>query len=165
MNKNLTRITVSAVIIAAILGITWLQAKDNSDQTANNDDQQSEQQEENKDEEKSETSEDKDEQSSDSVTYTAQSGDSFTEMARKAVQQYSQDNNSDLSEAAVVYAETVLTQNAGAPELNIGQSVEIKKSDLASVVDKAKNLSSAQVANWSKYVSNVNFDTSDVGGK
>ncbi len=154
-----------AAIIAAILGVSWLQSKDNTKQANNEDDQQSEEQQEgeqasdprNVDEDAANN--ESEGQTGDEFSYTAQSGDSYTEMARKAIQSHS----SDLSEARIVYAETVLARNAGSPELNIGQSVTIKKTDISAVVEKAKNLSSSQVAAWNVYVSRVNFDTSGVG--
>lgn len=95
--------------------------------------------------------------------YTAQSGDSFTLMARKAVQDYSKSNKSNLSQAQIVYAETNLTQTAGSPYLEVGQAVSIKKADVKSVVDKAKKLTDAEKAAWQQYVAGVDFDTSAVG--
>jgi hypothetical protein len=96
-------------------------------------------------------------------TYTAQPGDSYTKMARKAVQTYGITEKVNLTQAGIVFAETNLTQQAGSPEINEGQKVEIKQSDVKTWVDKAKDLSDAQQAAWNQYVPFVNFDTSKVG--
>jgi hypothetical protein len=96
-------------------------------------------------------------------TYTAQPGDSYTKMARKAVQTYGLTEKVNLTQAGIVFAETNLTQQAGSPEINQGQKVEIKQSDVKTWVDKAKGLTEAQQTAWNYYVQFVNFDTSNVG--
>ncbi|HEX5394823.1 MAG TPA: hypothetical protein VFW52_00475 [Candidatus Saccharimonadales bacterium] len=96
-------------------------------------------------------------------TYTAQSGDSYTKMARKAVQTYGLTEKVNLTQAGIIYAETNLTRSAGSPELMQGQKVEIKQSDVKAWADKAKNLSDAQQAAWNYYVPFVNFNTNNVG--
>ena len=101
--------------------------------------------------------------SSSAYNYVAQPGDSYSLMARKAVQDYSKSNKSNLNQAQIIYAETTLTQAAGSPFLNEGQKVSIKKSDVKSAVDKAKKLTSAQIAAWNEYAVGADFDTSQVG--
>ena len=96
-------------------------------------------------------------------TYTAQDGDSYSLMARKSVQHYSKDNKSNLNQAQIIFAETSLTQAAGSPQLEIGQKVTIKESDVKTVVEKAKKLSPAEQAAWAQYAAGANFDTSHVG--
>lgn len=100
---------------------------------------------------------------SNSYNYVAQPGDSYSLMARKAVQDYSKSNKSNLNQAQIIYAETTLTQAAGSPFLTEGQKVSIKKSDVKSAVDKAKKLSSAQITAWNEYAAGADFDTSHVG--
>src|SRR5690606_12698346 len=48
-------------------------------------------------------------------TYTAQPGDSYTKIARKAVQTFGFFENTNLSLAEIVAAETFLTSEAGFP--------------------------------------------------
>ncbi|HLG90710.1 MAG TPA: hypothetical protein VI336_00900 [Candidatus Saccharimonadales bacterium] len=96
-------------------------------------------------------------------SYVAQAGDSYTKMARKAVQTYGLKNKVSLSPASIIFAETNLTREAGSPQLNLGQKVEIKESTIHEWVDKAQNLSDAQEAAWNFYVQFVNFDTKNVG--
>ena len=84
-------------------------------------------------------------------------------MARKAVQTYGLKNKVSLSPASIIFAETNLTREAGSPQLNLGQKVEIKESTIHEWVDKAQNLSDAQEAAWNFYVQFVNFDTKNVG--
>ncbi|MEX1059093.1 MAG: hypothetical protein WEC17_01530 [Candidatus Saccharimonadales bacterium] len=95
--------------------------------------------------------------------YVAQSGDSYTKIARKAVQTYGLKNKVNLTPAGIIYAETNLTRGAGSPELNLGQKVEIKESTIHEWVDKARNLTDAQEAAWNFYVQLVDFDTNNVG--
>ncbi len=95
--------------------------------------------------------------------YVAQPGDSYSKMARKAVQTYGLKHKVDLSQSRIMYAETHLTQEAYSPELIQGQKVEIKESAIKSWVDKAKDLSKDQVTKWDKYTIGVNFNTDNVG--
>lgn len=95
--------------------------------------------------------------------YVAQPGDSYSLMARKATQDYSSKNKSNLSQAQILFVETNLTQVAGSPYLEVGQTVSIKKSDVKSWVDKAKKLTDAEKAAWNAYVPSADFNTSSVG--
>lgn len=96
-------------------------------------------------------------------SYTAQPGDSYTKIARKAVQTYGINNNVQLSQAQIIAAETFLTVEAGSPTLNEGQSIVLSEESVKSAVEKAKDLDEAAQARWEKYVSGVNFDTNNVG--
>ncbi len=96
-------------------------------------------------------------------TYTAQSGDSYTVLARKAVQAYSKDADTNVSRAQIVAAETFLTTDADSPMLEVGQKVTLDKSAVANAVKKAQALTSAELAAWQVYVPYVNFDTDNNG--
>jgi transposase-like protein len=96
-------------------------------------------------------------------TYTAQPGDSYSKMARKAIQTYGIKNKVNLSQGRILYAETNLTQEAGSPQLIQGQKVEIKESTVKSWVDKAKALNNDQASKWDMYTTGVNFNTNNVG--
>ncbi|MBI4033864.1 hypothetical protein HY379_02590 [Candidatus Saccharibacteria bacterium] len=96
-------------------------------------------------------------------SYIAQPGDSYTKMARKAVQTYGLKNKVNVSPAGIIFAETNLTRGAGSPQLNLGQKVEIKDSTVHDWVDKAQKLTDAQETAWNFYVQFVNFDTKNVG--
>lgn len=95
--------------------------------------------------------------------YAAQRGDSYTEMARKSVQAYLAKHNVQLSPAAIIFAETNLTKQAGSPKLEIGQQVEFAEETLKQWVEKAQALTAQQQTLWNRYISSVNFDTSHVG--
>lgn len=95
--------------------------------------------------------------------YTAQPGDSYSLMARKAVQTYGINNKVNLSQAQIIYAETMLTQGAGSPELTEGQAVTIKEADVKSWVEKAEDLSDEDEAAWNEYTAGVDFNTDNVG--
>lgn len=96
-------------------------------------------------------------------TYTVQTGDSYSKLARKAIQTYGLKNKVDLSKSRIVYAETKLTQEAGSPNVTAGEKVEIRESTVKSWVEKAKDLSNDQAAKWDAYTKNVNFNTNNVG--
>jgi hypothetical protein len=95
--------------------------------------------------------------------YTAQQGDSYTLMARKAVQTYGKKAKIKLSAAKIIYAETNLTQQAGSPHLHVTQKVNITESTVKQWVDKAQALTPQQEAAWNYYVQFANFNTDKVG--
>ncbi len=95
--------------------------------------------------------------------YVAQSGDSYSKLARKAVQTYAKKNKLKFSNAKVIAAETWLTQEAGSPQINTGQAVEVKEATAKKFVDQANKLTSAKEALWNAYTTGVNFNTDAVG--
>ncbi len=95
--------------------------------------------------------------------YTVQSGDTYSYIARKAVQTYGKKANVKLSQAQIVYAETNLTLQAGSPILVTGQKVEVDESAAKQWVDKARTLSTDEQAAWQYYVQFVDFNTDHVG--
>lgn len=95
--------------------------------------------------------------------YTAQPGDSYSVLARKAVQTYGTNEKVNLSSAQIIAAETNLTVNAGSIELNEGQTVAIDKAAVKAAVDAAKKLDAASLAAWEAYVPYVDFNTSAAG--
>ena len=101
----------------------------------------------------------------DSYHYTAQAGDSYTKIARKAVQTYGIKTGTKLSPAQIIFAENGLTADAGNIELNLGQNVDIKKSLVGSWIEKAKKLTTEQKAAWTTFVPFVDFNTNNVGEK
>lgn len=96
-------------------------------------------------------------------SYVAQPGDSYSEMARKAVQTYGLKYKKNTTEAGIVFAETNLTQQAGSPYLNEGQKVEFTESKVKEWFEKSQKLTPAQVQAWNAYVSDVNFTTNNIG--
>lgn len=102
-------------------------------------------------------------QTAEVYTYEAQPGDSYTKMARKAVQTYGVINGINLTEAGIVFAETNLTLAAGSPQLEVGQKVEISESQISDWVKKAQELTDSEQARWNKYTPYVNFNTDSVG--
>lgn len=98
-----------------------------------------------------------------SYSYDAQPGDSYSKIARKAIQTYGIKNKINLSQAKVIAAETWLTQEAGSPQLDAGQHIDVVESKVKTVVDKATKLSKTQEAAWNVYTAGVNFNTNAVG--
>lgn len=96
-------------------------------------------------------------------TYTAQLGDSYSLIARKAVQTYGAKYEVALSQAQIIAAETKLTLAAHSPVLTQGQAVEIKESDIKREVEAAQALSEAHQAAWNRYAQYANFNTDHVG--
>lgn len=100
---------------------------------------------------------------SQTYSYTAQPGDSYSLIARKAIQTYGITNKVNLSEAQIIFAETNLTQAAGSPVLLQGQKVEIKEATVKEWADKAEDLNAQQQAAWNVYAVRANFNTDKVG--
>lgn len=97
--------------------------------------------------------------------YVAQPGDSYSLIARKAVQTYGKIHKVNLSQAQIIFAETALTQAAHSPVLNQGEKRSIDESIIKDVVDKAGKLTDAQKTAWKAYTEGVNFNTDKVGEK
>lgn len=95
--------------------------------------------------------------------YVAQPDDTYSQMARKAIQTYGVNNKVNLSKAEIIAAETNMTIQAGSPFLNLGQKVEIKESVVKDWVAKAQKLTPEQEAAWNVYAVGVNFNTNAVG--
>lgn len=94
-----------------------------------------------------------------SYNYTAQPGDSYSVLARKAVQTYGLVNDVRLSLAEILAAEAKLTLDANQPYLNEGQAVAINQADVKAAMDHAQGLSDEEEAVWATYVPYVDFDT------
>ena len=95
--------------------------------------------------------------------YKAQPGDSYTQMARKAIQTYGIVNKVKLSGAQIIFAETNITKEAGWPDLNEGQEVNISRSTVKTWVKNAKNIDDTEKLAWNYYVQLVDFDTRNIG--
>lgn len=96
-------------------------------------------------------------------SYVAQPGDSYTLIARKAVQTYGRKFDIRLTEAEIVYAETNLTREAGSPELNVGQKVSVDESKVKKWVEQTENLTKTDEAAWAEYAQFADFNTDNVG--
>ena len=95
--------------------------------------------------------------------YVAQAGDSYSLMARKAIQTFGITSKTSLSRAQIIFAETHMTQEAKSPVLNLGQKVSIEESAVKSWVEKAQKLSAAQQKAWDVYAQYADFNTNRVG--
>ena len=95
--------------------------------------------------------------------YTAQAGDSYSVLARKAVQTYGINEKVALTSAQIIAAETQLTIDAGSIELNEGQTVALDKVAVKAAVDAAKKLTGDVLAAWEAYVPTVDFNTNAAG--
>ena len=98
-----------------------------------------------------------------SYNYVAQPGDTYTQMARKAIQTYGIENSVNLSVAEIVFAETRMTQEAGSPALNVGQEVSLSKDTVKKWIESAQALDDTTEARWNVYARFVDFNTNDVG--
>lgn len=95
--------------------------------------------------------------------YVAQPGDSYSLMARKAVQTYGIESSTNLSGAQIIYVETNATQAAGSPVLNLGDKVSISRQLISEWSEKAKSLTQEEQSAWQVYANNANFSTDFVG--
>lgn len=73
----------------------------------------------------------------DSYAYTAKSGDSYTALARDAIAQYAKAKKIEVTAAQQLQAEVELVNAAGAPLLDIGQTVGITKDAVAQALQTA----------------------------
>lgn len=99
----------------------------------------------------------------DPYSYTAKAGDSYTVLARKAVQTFGIREKVNLSLAQIVAAETALADAAGMPEINEGQTVKFESAKVKKAMEDAKKISGDALAAWQVYVPYVNFDTRQNG--
>ncbi|HTE22312.1 MAG TPA: hypothetical protein VK674_04705 [Candidatus Limnocylindria bacterium] len=95
--------------------------------------------------------------------YVAQAGDSYSLMARKAIQTFGLISKTKLSQAQIIFAETHITQEAKSPHLSVEQKVTVKESTVKSWVEKAAKLSAAQQKAWDTYAQYADFNTNQVG--
>lgn len=100
---------------------------------------------------------------SESYNYKAQSGDSYSEMARKAIQTHGLEHNFNFSGAQIIFAETQITNEAKPGLLSVGQEVKISKALVKKYADKAVKLTDVQQKAWNTYVKFVDFNTNKVG--
>jgi len=98
-----------------------------------------------------------------SFNYVAQPGDSYSLMARKAVQTYGIETSTNLSGAQIIFVETNLTKAAKSPSLKVGEKVSISRQMVSEWSEKAKSLTEAQQKAWQVYANHVNFNTNAVG--
>lgn len=155
--KNINRLSIALAVIGAFLFAAVL-LPTGSVSAHNGEDHDEVAQLQNQDQEDNDNDENQD-----VYKYVAQRGDSYTLLARKAVQTYGIVNKVNLSEAQIVYAETLLTQEAGSPSVSTGQTVEIKEATVKSWVEKAEKLTDAQKTAWNYYAQFANFNTNNVG--
>lgn len=86
------------------------------------------------------------EKSSDTLTYTAQAGDSYTSFAREAVASVAAKQNVSLDSAQALHAEVELVNSAGSPLLDIGQTVAISRADVETAIKNTAPATTAQRA-------------------
>ena len=101
--------------------------------------------------------------SSASYTYTAQPGDTYTQLVRKAVQTYGLQEKKNIGKARIIAIETKVASERQNPELSTGQNVSFSKTDVKKWVDEAMKLSAGDIATWNTYVPFIDFDTRAVG--
>jgi len=110
-----------------------------------------------------EQNQDEESEESSPYTYTAQPGDSYTKIARKAIQTFGFNSDIDLNLAEIVAAETFLTSDAGFPELNVGETVVLSEEAVKAAAEKAEALDKESELLWERYVASVDFNTDNVG--
>ena len=81
----------------------------------------------------------------------ANPGDSYTLHARAAIAKYLQANKQALSPEQCAAAESYIVSAAGAPALEVGQTVVINSKTIADAVARASSLSTSEQAAWSQW--------------
>lgn len=158
MNKSL-KISLALVFAIAATFIALLAYQAVSPLTASAHDTGEEHEHE---EDQDENSEEQESESA-AYTYNAQPGDTYTQIARKAIQTYGIDNDVNLTSAGIIFAETNVTREAGAEQLAVGQEVSIDQELISKWVESASELTDEEQAAWNTYVPFVNFNTDAVG--
>lgn len=148
---------VPIAIIAAIVLITGIRFGTSESDTAKNDDKSDSKTTGQKDSEQNDQAKAKEQAKTADYTYTAEPGDSYTLMARHAVESFSKANDKTVSQAQIIAAETFLTQEAGEPMLLIGDEVTLSNTKVADAIERAMNLSDTDEAAWETYVPYVDF--------
>ena len=82
---------------------------------------------------------------------TANPGDSYTFHARTAIAKYLQANKQALSPEQRAAAESYIVSAAGAPSLEVGQTVVINAKTIADAVARASSLSASEQTAWSQW--------------
>lgn len=85
------------------------------------------------------------------ITIKANAGDGVTNLARRALAEYSKDKEITLSKEQKIYAETVLKNKYYKHHLNLAQEIVFEISDLEETIQNAQNLSEKEIKAWSKY--------------
>ncbi|MCA9342752.1 hypothetical protein KC950_01920 [Candidatus Saccharibacteria bacterium] len=164
--KKLNKLVFAAALLFLAMGAISVINLTNtaSAQELIEEDSQPEQTEESQSEEVQEEQPTEDNQDTgNSYNYVAQPGDSYSLMARKAVQTYGINNEVSLNDAQIIFAETNITQAAGSPLLSLGQEVQISEGVVQDWADQAQNLSEEDQAAWAQYAEGANFNTNSVG--
>ncbi len=95
--------------------------------------------------------------------FVAKECDAMTFMARKSLILFDEANEDiSLSEEAIVFAETNIIQESGPRLLEIGETVTIDSTLVEKFARESENLSDAQIAAWSVYTGNVDFELAEV---
>ena len=87
----------------------------------------------------------------DSFLYQVNAGDNLTLLARRSIQLYASTQDSELSVAQVIAAETCVVQAVGAFEVWVGQQVSLGADLIKTCVETAQGLDEASQARWAKY--------------
>lgn len=90
-------------------------------------------------------------------SYTAEAGDSYVLLARKAIDEYATSTNTALSPEQRIAAETFIINDAGFPQIDIGQTVTFSNDTIKDAVDRATSLSTTELANWAPYAALAGF--------
>lgn len=106
------------------------------------------------------------EQTEANYVYTAQAGDSYTELARASVIRYDLDTESiDLNAAQVTAAETWVTQAAGSPAIYVGEEVLVSKESVQKYSEQAAGLSDEVKSKWQVYADNGSITNGELKDK
>lgn len=94
-------------------------------------------------------------QNEDIIEKTAGKGQGITHLAREALTDYLEDNSNSstpLLPAQKIYIETYLASLNDNREINIGDKISFKKTDIALAIKRAEFLTPEQIEGWSRYI-------------
>ncbi len=89
-------------------------------------------------------------------TVSADRGDGITQLARKALKKYLNENGvSDINDEQKIYAEDYLQNKTGQEFLELGETREFSEDLIAEAIDLSRGLDDSDIENLSKYKSRI----------
>lgn len=85
-------------------------------------------------------------------TYAAEAGEGVTQLARRAIMAYTDENNITLSAEQKVFIETTLKNKYYKKVLEINESIAFESSVISDTINQAQNLTPGQINAWGRYI-------------
>lgn len=95
--------------------------------------------------------------------YIARRSNNLTLLVRRSLQLHDESNDQiNLSEAQVIYAETNIVRQLGSFQLDVGQEVSVPIDLVKQFAQSSQSLTERETAAWNKYARRADFSLSDI---